>query len=595
MSIFNGAAADIENNKNKVDEITEASTNKQYPGAKATYDLVKQQVNGTIKPIELTGTELDVTASPQLENGFYKAAQNIKLVRAQGETENYYIPKDAVFSVLKSYDSEIGGDYSHFEIQLLNQCLLSEYNGQISPYSIGYNYFYARALLGTEIEYSFASKVANRYETNRELKALNQKLTQNAAESAQQFCGALKGSSCGAALRLGDVSPVQHSIRLKAGSKNLFNVANAEKYSGTASFVKSNGTITVCHKGVNAWCSANVLLSEDLIGKTITVSAMAKTSGVNRACMRVLWMNSGVALPPDSYIISKYYSGEDFTQLTCSGTVPASPKAGAKLCLLLYSNSSTDSDLSTDTTYSATFSNIQVEIGSAATEYTPYISDLSTVAVRAAGKNLIDYRLWKNSTTVSGVTVQYLANEDCFVLNGTATSAAMLASSHISPIPCKNKTFSISAIYLSGNITYPTGENKHAAFYTGSYVRASQTTNLLDTPNFTTANVSVTETLTSAEHIDCAWFYITPGVCFENYKVRIQFELGTAATDYEPYSATVYTADSNGEVAGVLSKYPVTSLIAENSGVVLTAEYNRDVNKAFAALQQAVISLGGTV
>lgn len=176
MSIFNGAAADIENNKNKVDEITETSTNEQYPGAKATYDLVKQQVNGAIKPIELTGTELDVTASPQLENGFYKAAQNMKLVRAQGETENYYIPKDAVFAVYKSYDSEIGGDYTYYEVQLLNGCLLGEVGETISPFSTGNSYFYARVSLMGNIEYTVVSKMATDEDLQKVKSALDSKL-----------------------------------------------------------------------------------------------------------------------------------------------------------------------------------------------------------------------------------------------------------------------------------------------------------------------------------------------------------------------------------------------------------------------------------
>ena len=120
---------------------------------------------------ELTGTELDVTASPQLENGFYKAAQNMKLVRAQGETENFYIPKDAVFSVFVYYDSEIGGDYTNFEIRLLNDCLLPEYN-EVPAFRNGYNYFYASTIMGSELSYTVVSKIATDYN----LKAAMQKI-----------------------------------------------------------------------------------------------------------------------------------------------------------------------------------------------------------------------------------------------------------------------------------------------------------------------------------------------------------------------------------------------------------------------------------
>ena len=193
MSIFNGAAADIENNKNKVDEITEASTNEQYPGAKAAYDLVKQQVNGTIKPIELTGTELDVTASPQLENGFYKAAQNMKLVRAHGETENFYIPKDAVFSVFVYYDSEIGGDYTNFEIRLLNDCLLPEYN-EVPAFRNGYNYFYASTIMGSELSYTVVSKIATDYNLKAAMQEIQSQIGLKTAALPDQSSAPSAGS-----------------------------------------------------------------------------------------------------------------------------------------------------------------------------------------------------------------------------------------------------------------------------------------------------------------------------------------------------------------------------------------------------------------
>ena len=255
MSIFNGAAADIENNKNKVDEITEASTNEQYPGAKAAYDLVKQQVNDTIKPIELTGTELDVTASPQLENGFYKAAQNMKLVRAQGETENFYIPKDAVFVVYKSYDSEVGGDYTNYEVQLLNGCLLGEVGETISPYSTGNRYFYARVSIMGSIEYTFASTLATKRVTTQAIKGLEQKLSTAVLTGAQQFCGALTGLSRGAVLCLNDISPVEHQIGLFAESKNLLDLTLA----------KNAQFFTVTEKTENKICAAKIAPNKALL------------------------------------------------------------------------------------------------------------------------------------------------------------------------------------------------------------------------------------------------------------------------------------------------------------------------------------------
>lgn len=76
----------------------------------------------------------------------------------------------------------------------------------------------------------------------------------------------------------------------------------------------------------------------------------------------------------------------------------------------------------------------------------------------------------------------------------------------------------------------------------------------------------------------------------------IQVEYGKVATAYEPYiDPTIYTPNADGTVEGVTSLYPNMTLTTDTSGVVIDAEYNRDINKAFQELTQAIISLGGNV
>lgn len=77
---------------------------------------------------------------------------------------------------------------------------------------------------------------------------------------------------------------------------------------------------------------------------------------------------------------------------------------------------------------------------------------------------------------------------------------------------------------------------------------------------------------------------------------NIQIELGTVATDYMPYvEPTEYTPNADGTVEGIASLYPTTILSTGTDGVIIDCEYNRDINKAFAELTQAIISLGGNV
>ena len=51
----------------------------------------------------------------------------------------------------------------------------------------------------------------------------------------------------------------------------------------------------------------------------------------------------------------------------------------------------------------------------------PIINSGTNINVYLRGKNLISTEYFSTPKTFSGVTVQYLSDEDCFVLNGVAT------------------------------------------------------------------------------------------------------------------------------------------------------------------------------
>ena len=76
----------------------------------------------------------------------------------------------------------------------------------------------------------------------------------------------------------------------------------------------------------------------------------------------------------------------------------------------------------------------------------------------------------------------------------------------------------------------------------------------------------------------------------------IQIECGATATDYAPYIApTEYAVNADGTVDGVTAIHPITTLITDTAGAVIDCTYNRDINKAFAELYNAIISTGGNV
>lgn len=140
---------------------------------------------------------------------------------------------------------------------------------------------------------------------------------------------------------------------------------------------------------------------------------------------------------------------------------------------------------------------------------------------------------------------------------------------------------------------------------TGTYnlTRAGETHGGTDTPVMRIANKSYnltrdwTITLTAPQTV----IYIysngynasaSQGVSATVDKLMLSVDGG----DYEEYKApTEYTPDADGTVEGIKSVYPTTTLMTDTEGVTVNAEYNRDINKAFAELQQAIISLGGNV
>ena len=69
---------------------------------------------------------------------------------------------------------------------------------------------------------------------------------------------------------------------------------------------------------------------------------------------------------------------------------------------------------------------------------------------------------------------------------------------------------------------------------------------------------------------------------------NIQLELNSTATDYEVFDRTDYTPNADGTVEDVTSLYPNTTLMTDTEGVIIDCEYNRDINKAFAALEVAI-------
>ena len=169
--------------------------------------------------------------------------------------------------------------------------------------------------------------------------------------------------------------------------------------------------------------------------------------------------------------------------------------------------------------------------------------------------NLLDTADYFNEPkTINGVTIQYLADEDCFLLNGTATATVNYTYTGFLVSNAINQPFTISAFYVSGNITIPTGA--YAVAYIGKQDDGSATQQI----NFTATNLRQNNTnstnICDKQYVRNFWFWINTGVVLENYKVKISVtKLENNLCDTVPFVSSqnpnngiTYTNNGDGSI-----------------------------------------------
>ena len=214
-----------------------------------------------------------------------------------------------------------------------------------------------------------------------------------------------------------------------------------------------------------------------------------------------------------------------------------------------------------------------------------------TVKVIRTGKNLVDQSVFDGYNT-NGLKITYDAVNDCLVLNtdekGVTNSGNIKMKMNVVGIP--GKTYCASAKYLGGEIT----RKGYAIVYFGTPAG-----NWFSTANMDKSNVSGVGTLPSGiNKISNVWFFVEVGTTFKDYRIRIQLEENTSATEYEKYTATEYTPNADG-TAKILcnkdneGKNIYTKLYTNTEGVTITANYIKDINKTFNALKTNISLSGG--
>ena len=211
----------------------------------------------------------------------------------------------------------------------------------------------------------------------------------------------------------------------------------------------------------------------------------------------------------------------------------------------------------------------QLELSSTATSYTPYISDFSTVNVTRCGKNLIplaDSGIYYKGTVVGGNPLIY--NSSLVISNFNNIDASSYNGVYAVIKLTEGETYTLTINNLVNNC-----ETKQIRLAVG--FRSSEST-VFGTSEKDNATVSTnynlssfTFTVPSGYPYCLVGFYNYPTVSGDTVSFdSMQLELGTTATNYEPYQGQTYTPTTTGEVTGITNLYPTTTLLTDNAGVV---------------------------
>ena len=189
--------------------------------------------------------------------------------------------------------------------------------------------------------------------------------------------------------------------------------------------------------------------------------------------------------------------------------------------------------------------------------YTPYISDFSTVKVTGCGKNFLDIDsiardiVAKNPTTCE---ITEFDGKRCLKIGNTSSAIKYAVQTQMPLYSLQLKVYSVD--YRASFMLY----TKNDTGETPQYISPSKTNQW--------------ESITRAFSYDSGYF-TKIGFYKEDASKPVYLDLDSVMletsrtpTPYEPYQGQSYTPNVTGEVTGITALYPTTTLLTDNAGVL---------------------------
>lgn len=374
---------------------------------------------------------------------------------------------------------------------------------------------------------------------------------------------ALKGAASGEAVRVDDVSPVEHKTRVNVKGKNLIPFPysyEAGDYSGVTFTVAENGGVVL-----NGTATKNAAF-RFLTQGNIKVKGKFTLSGCD----------SGTST---TYYIQPFVNG------TAQSAVYNAPKT--------YDWDGILTDVALFFKEGAVFENVQIlpmlEEGDTATEYEPYI-DPSSVTVTRCGKNLFN----TNDYSVSvGNLITNEADGQKYTVGGDAGTDTLAYSAGAITFRFPENIKINDSVAISLYVTL---------LEQGAYDNRLRVWGMSDVG----ANEYATVMLTTGKRQKISCTYSSgvgalTGIMFylNNNKLlleadTLQVELDEVTTDFEAYKGETYTPNADGTVE-ISSLAPTMTLVTDTAGAIIDLEYNKDINAENEAVRADITELDNTV
>jgi hypothetical protein len=380
------------------------------------------------------------------------------------------------------------------------------------------------------------------------------------AEIRNSYANAIKGNIKGEIIKVDDVSPLEHDVKCVVHGKNLFDISKiptttASVSSAHVTEVGDDYVIISTLEGYtgNGYCTVPVKVRDACpsmqVGKTYILSAKTESD------------SSNIYLP-----------GLQKSWAFHTSMVATEELLNSTMTLYGYSMGS---GLGPG---NCRISNIQIEEGTVATEYEPYI-DPTSVSVIASGKNFWHSKNLSYPRTVSGVTINYDPETQIYTFSGTSTSPGDIYvapnNTHIMNIN-PGETWTLKVEVMGGTVD-------GAATSSGKMSPLVNTSDYKNTIHANNESLYATKTYTEPADVTKMYFYVyAAGIVFNNFRCRVQFEMNNAPTEFEKSRGlvTAVMSDTNAEAA-VKSVSPNMTIKTDTPGVTIEAEYNRDTTKMF--------------